>query len=199
MYYRVDGFFPSNSKEVYQRDEELLFENLDLILEYQDLILQSPKYYGCIVFSAYMSIIFLQGGYIPLGILLSLWKDGTFLHVCPNCGTPVHLVGLGGSMLSGCHAAWGPCFKCHDMVVDKNTGKFQKMWHPLHERMGEYHKLLKDGFLYAEGTTSRLVPEEESGLIADGERVVYSPIQLPELIELLKERKRSDIAARGEL
>ena len=175
------------------------YENLDLILEYQDLILQSPKLYGCIINPAYMSIIFLQGGYIPLGILLSLWKDGTFLHVCPNCGAPIHYIGLGGSMLSGCHAAWGPCSECHDVVVDKNTGKFQKMWHPLHERMGKYHKLLRDGYLYSEGSTSRLVPEEETGVVVDGERTVYSPINLPELIELLKEHKRSDTAERGEL
>ncbi len=198
MYYRVDGFAPSFSQEVYQRDKELLLENLDLILENQDLILRSPKLYGCIVYPAYMSIIFLQGGYIPLGLLLTLWKDGTFLHICPKCGAPLHLVGLGGSMLSGCHAAWGPCFECHDMVVDKNTGKFQKMWHPLHEQMGKYHKLLKDGFLYAEGSTSRLVPEEEIGVVLEGERAVYTPIQLPELIDLLKARKSAGTAAEDE-
>lgn len=98
-----------------QEEDEFLRQHLSVILANSDRILETPRYFFCRLGAAYMSSlwIFGGGGPIPLGVLLLLWKADKMIFECPGCGSHFYAVGISGSILSGCGAAWGPCLDCN--------------------------------------------------------------------------------------
>ncbi|MFY9550344.1 MAG: hypothetical protein WAU32_04275 [Thermoanaerobaculia bacterium] len=111
------GYGPQSDPEsIRARLEEdgLLREYLPLILSNADLILGTPRYFFCQLWTAYMSSlwVFRGGGPIPLGVLIGLWGEGKLLYDCPSCGLRLHVTGLRGSALQKFGAVWGYCAGC---------------------------------------------------------------------------------------
>ena len=112
------GYGPPKDPEAIrarQEEDEVLRQHLPVILANFDRILGTPHHFFCQLGTAFMSSlwVFGGGGPIPLGVLVLLRKAGKMIFGCPRCGGRFHAVGISGSILSGCGAAWGPCLDCN--------------------------------------------------------------------------------------
>lgn len=91
-----------------------LIENLSLLLNHFKLIEKTPELYfipvpDCRISSAYVAR---KRTDLFLGELLTLWNRGEWMAECPECGSPLYLTGIGGSLLSGNGSGWGICSGC---------------------------------------------------------------------------------------
>ncbi|MDD3653122.1 MAG: hypothetical protein PHO01_02870 [Desulfotomaculaceae bacterium] len=55
-------------------ESKLFAENLGLILDKAQVIIGTPRYIFCTFDSAFISVILVHGGMIPLGVLSQLWQ-----------------------------------------------------------------------------------------------------------------------------
>ncbi|MDA3810674.1 MAG: hypothetical protein PF518_10170 [Spirochaetaceae bacterium] len=104
-----------------------LMENLEFLLDNFEKIKTTPEYYFCPVPDSWLGAAYISRGRseLYLGELLSLWKNGDWLGLCPECGDTVFLTNAGGSPLSGSGSAWGICKDCKKMVYGiKPFGKY---------------------------------------------------------------------------
>jgi hypothetical protein len=102
---------------------------------------------------------------IPLGVLLLLWKDGTFLQTCPECGGTAYIAGFGGSPLSGTNSWWGGCPSCGKRVRGSVKGRFTDFWPVAHKKVREYPnedtvlKGERPKFSWSKGSTGVYTPD----------------------------------------
>ena len=92
-----------------------LADHLPRILERSDEIRADEELSNALVSEcAFFSVAYLglSNGYLPIGLLLALWEEGSFTGVCDECGGVVNLLGAGGSPLSGSGSMWGLCGSC---------------------------------------------------------------------------------------
>jgi hypothetical protein len=120
----VYGYGPEQDPEARRAQEiedGLLREHFAVILENLDLILDTPRYFFCLLRSAWFSCLWVYGGgRIPLGVLALLWNEGKMLYSCPSCGFRLHAVGLTGSILTGIRSARGFCAGCGQKQTLRN-------------------------------------------------------------------------------
>lgn len=125
------GYISKEGDSEQRQKEDFLFSrNIDMLLTNTDYIINKPELHFCTFGNAYLSIAYMRGGHIPLGILLSLWRDNELIDTCPDCGGRLLIIGSGGSPLSGTHSYWGYCEKC----LKRNNGKkesFSNIYTPL--------------------------------------------------------------------
>lgn len=118
-------------KNKIEAEDKLFSENIQLLLDNTDIILGNEKYFYCKFGSAYISMPYISGGgLIPLGILILLWKEHQLLDKCKKCGGDVHIIGAGGSPLSGKHNFWGYCSKCRQRQRGQKE-TFGELLHPV--------------------------------------------------------------------
>jgi hypothetical protein len=109
---------PRRAQEI---EDGLLREHFAVILENLDRILDTPRYFFCLLRSAWFSCLWVYGGgRIPLGVLALLWNEGKMVYDCPSCGFRLHAVGLTGSILTGVRSAWGFCAGCGQKQTLRN-------------------------------------------------------------------------------
>lgn len=186
------GYGPGKDKSEERREEgALLYEHLQLILDHTDEILGTERYFYCYPGNAFLSLAYLGGGQIPLGALLLLWRDGEMLDACEECGGVVHIIGAGGSPLSGSHSWWGGCPRCGE----RRTGhreRFSTLWPPAFKMIRKYKNepVIKRGkrpkFSWSKGLVGERTPDE----------VIKPRIEGVSVATLVRELKQKD--ARGE-
>jgi hypothetical protein len=118
------------------RDEEQAFlaTYLRLLLDQADRIRADEELqYTLVSESAFLSMAYIGGGYLPLGTLLEFWDSGRLVSACPECPGQVHLYSLGGSGLSGAGSMFGLCLQCRSGQQTKfdSTTAYALMRHPL--------------------------------------------------------------------
>ena len=87
------------SNEQIKKKGDFLAENFEIIEQNFELILENKKYFYTELYNAYLSLAFIKGGYIPLGVLVLLWKEEKLIGTCPDCKGKVYIIGVGGSPL----------------------------------------------------------------------------------------------------
>ena len=108
-----EGYVNLDSKEVYEKDLNLLCENLKLILDNANKILDIQKYFYCYPKPAYLSVAYIGAdGQIPLGGLILKWKELLLIEECPDCKGKLYMINGGGSPLSGRNSCTGICIGC---------------------------------------------------------------------------------------
>ncbi len=90
----------------------LLREHIPLLLENRGIISSTPEFYFCEIMGSALSLAYIRGGSLTLGMLVDLWSEYQFIEVCPDCGRTVYLVHAGGSPLSGINRWGGICLEC---------------------------------------------------------------------------------------
>ncbi len=153
--------------DVIVSETKLFRENLPLLLEKADVIINTPRYFFCTFDSAFIPLMFIHGGMIPLGILSLLWQQGKLKAICEFCGGEVYIYGLGGSPLSGSHSARGCCKDCaryNKVIVDH----FPDLWKPLIEAIQAYpnEEIIEKGerpiFSWSQGLVGNTTPDKVS-------------------------------------
>ena len=100
-------------QKVLKEEGDLLAEHLALILEQADRICADAKLqYTLISENAAVGMLYIRGGYLPLGTLLDFWKADRFTAVCSLCQGQVYLYSAVGSPLSGTGQMIGLCVQC---------------------------------------------------------------------------------------
>ncbi len=97
-------------KERYEAESGMLRQNLTLILDNAERILSNPHHFFCQPVCSFLSTAYVAGGPIPLGILVTLWREGNLLDKCQACGGVVHIIGAGGAL--SMNGWWGYCAEC---------------------------------------------------------------------------------------
>lgn len=96
-----------------EEERELFVENLDLLLSFEQVILNDRDYFFTPLSFAWCSCPYISGdGPLSLGYLLRGWKDQILKEPCPECGGTVLVFSFGGSPLSGSNSWSGFCKDC---------------------------------------------------------------------------------------
>jgi hypothetical protein len=172
---------PAETKEA---ESKLFAENLGLILDKAQVIIDTPRYFFCTFDSAFISVMFVHGGMIPLGVLSLLWQKGNLRAACRHCGGEVYIYGTGGSPLSGSHSAWGCCLACgkYNRVQVEH---FSEIWAPLAEAIRDnpneavIEKGKRPKFSWSKGLEGETTPD----------KVIKAKVEAVTLAQLIKELK----------
>jgi hypothetical protein len=133
---------PECSPEERRLELEMVRDNLDRILEQADTILETPEKFHCLLHAAHLGLVTGPSWQIPLGVLLLLWKDGKLITICPHCAGNTHILGAGGSPLSGANTFTGICVNCREIVTGR-LADFSNVWHPLLNMRAKYRNYQK--------------------------------------------------------
>ena len=123
-------------------EEKILFiENYDFIWENRERIINDVALSETRLYFSGLSLAYVSGGSITLGMLLTLWSNGQWTTKCPFCGGTVRIFAWGGSPLTGNNKYHGFCTSCkrdRDDAGDnfiKNVSSALKM---INERKAEF-------------------------------------------------------------
>lgn len=185
---RIYGYGPekdNRSREEREKEENLLYQNLKVILANSKKILETEEYFFCQIGSAFLSMPYIEpSGHIPLGALIQLWNQGKLTDTCTHCGGIVYIIGVGGSLLSGQHEWWGGCSGCNLRQVGEKE-RFILLWRPMTAMLKRYpnkpiiEKGTRPVFSWREGLKGEYTPDR---VIKDRVRGV----SLQELVEQLR-------------
>lgn len=92
----------------------LMLDHFNLLLERSDEIRRDRRWFMSEVGEVRLALLG-GGGPLSIGMLLELWEDDAMRAVAA-CGHRAHVVGLGGSALSGDFSARGICHECRTIV-----------------------------------------------------------------------------------
>jgi len=112
---------PEETEVQREKNRQLFRDNLELILANSELILKTPEFFyirhqWSLVGGSYVGV-----KYIPLGVLIKLWKNGEWLGECNKCGQETYVYSAGGSPLNGGHYTNAVCIHCREFV-DQQMG-----------------------------------------------------------------------------
>lgn len=94
-------------------EEKILFiENYDFIWENRERIINDVALSETRLYFSGLSLAYVSGGSITLGMLLTLWSNGQWTTKCPFCGGTVRIFAWGGSPLTGNNKYHGFCTSC---------------------------------------------------------------------------------------
>ena len=119
-----EHYYGRRARETAARREalavELLERNVDLLQEYEDVIMASPEA------AAFSTEAWVVGavpvgrvGRLSLGVILALWHDSRFRRACPRCGGTGYVYRIAGSLLSGRNHATAACPACARSFTDE--------------------------------------------------------------------------------
>lgn len=183
---QIITFQPSlDEPEKRAAEKQLLRQNLGLLLENAEKIINTPEYFFCPLRTAFLSLAYINGGMMPLGALLLLWKEEKLIETCPDCSGKVYLFSAGGSPLSGSNSWGGICPAC-DRIRYGRSAHFSDIWLPMLESIKKYPNvdIIEKGerpkFSWSQGIVGKETPD-----------VIIKPkvegIPFEELIRVLKE------------
>ena len=110
------------------QEERILFiENFGLIWENRERIINDEALSETRLYFAGLSLAYISGGSLTLGMLLTLWNNGEWTTKCPFCGGAVRIFGWGGSPLTGNNKYHGFCTSCKRYRDDAEDNFLKKV------------------------------------------------------------------------
>jgi hypothetical protein len=126
--YSEHEVFMSGAKETDQPNHRsLTAADVALLLRHHEQIGSGhPAFYTEVGFVSST----MGGGTITLGGMFQLWMRGLWVISCSRCGGRLHLISLGGSLLSGVNQAYGVCLDCEACLTEPLPTQFSDfyMW-----------------------------------------------------------------------
>ena len=111
------------------RDRDYLFGRFGWFWSMRGKILESPEIYKIYPLFAGLSLAYIGGGPLSLGMLFRLWSEGLWAAPCPECGGKAFIYFAGGSPLSGMNRWTAHCMGCGANVTG-SAQKFHELWRP---------------------------------------------------------------------
>lgn len=111
------------------RDMDYLFGSFGQFWERRGEIICTPEIYGIYPLFSGLSLAYVGGGPLSLGMLFYLWRTGQWLAECPECGSTALIYFAGGSPLSGMNRWVARCIFCGANVAGR-AEKFHELWRP---------------------------------------------------------------------
>ncbi|MBF0121271.1 MAG: hypothetical protein HQK79_20750 [Desulfobacterales bacterium] len=163
------------AEEETESELKLFNDNIDLIITYSEVITSKKEFFYIELPSAYVGTYISGSAIVPLGLLITLWRDKKFTGQCKICGDLFLFIGGGGG-LSGAYSAWGICSKCKTIDTPELPSGVR--------RLTEIQSLASKYSNFIKITKSRW----EKGLVGEptDDEVVREKIGLEELINHLK-------------
>lgn len=175
---------PEESSAEQAKNMKLFCDNLELILANSERIIERPEFFY--IRHSWMMVggIYVGSQYIPLGVLLKLWKNGRWIGECQDCGSRAYVFRAGGSPLSGRHYSHAFCTACRDIKNSKQDEPFTALMiqaFDLCKRYRQQQKILcthGPRFSWSKGVVGENVPDK---ILED----VVKPVNLEALIKEL--------------
>ncbi len=142
----------------------LLCEHMPLLLENRDVISSKPEFFFCDIEGSALSLAYIGGGSLTLGMLVTLWSEDQFIETCPDCSGKVYLVHAGGSPLTGNNSWGGVCPVCQK-VQHGCSESFPDIWQKAYNiiKMNKNEPIIKKGdkpiFSWSKGVIPAKNPE----------------------------------------
>ena len=111
------------------RDRDYLFSRFGWFWDRRAEIFNTPEIYGIYPLFSGLSLAYVGGGPLSLGMLFYLWRTSQWLAECPECGSTALIYFAGGSPLSGMNRWAAHCIFCGANVAG-SAEKFHELWRP---------------------------------------------------------------------
>jgi len=108
-------------------EQKLFIENYELIWENRERIINNEALSETRLYFSGLSLAYVSGGSLTLGMLLTLWNNGEWTAKCPFCGGAVRIFGWGGSPLTGNNKYHGFCTSCKRERADAGDNFIQNV------------------------------------------------------------------------
>lgn len=108
-------------------EQKLFIENYELIWENRERIIYNEALSETRLYFSGLSLAYVSGGSLTLGMLLTLWRNGEWTTKCPFCGGAVRIFGWGGSPLTGNNKYHGFCTSCKRERADAGDNFIQNV------------------------------------------------------------------------
>lgn len=128
-------------------EQNLFIENYGLIWENRERIINDEAMSETRLYFSGLSLAYVSGGGLTLGMLLTLWNNGEWTTKCPFCGGVVRIFGWGGSPLTGNNKYHGFCTSCkreRDSAEDHFIQKVRSAISMISERKAKFAKAHTD-------------------------------------------------------
>ena len=172
------------SEEEHRHDTKLFVENIGLILSNGERILNTPEFFNVRFRGAHFGAAHIGAEwYIPLGVLILLWRKGEWLKRCSECNGIIYVYSATGSPLSGTANWRGVCAAC-GKTFSQHDGTFGPLFKPAFElrekHMNRIRIIKQEGqaFSWSEGVKGEPV---EDTVIDNGREA----LEMSELVDLL--------------
>lgn len=111
------------------RDRDYLFSRIGWFWERRGRICGTPEIYGIYPLFSGLSLAYVGGGPLSLGMLFRLWHAGRWVAKCPECGSAALIYFAGGSPLSGANRWAARCIFCGADAAG-SAENFHELWRP---------------------------------------------------------------------
>ena len=111
------------------RDRDYLFNRFEWFWDMRGKIFEHQEIYRIYPLFAGLSLAYVGGGPLSLGMLFRLWSEGLWIATCPECGGKAYIYFAGGSPLSGMNRWTAHCMGCGANIAG-SAPKFQELWRP---------------------------------------------------------------------
>lgn len=118
------------------RDRDYLFNRFGWFWERRAEIFNAPEIYGIYPLFSGLSLAYVGGDPLSLGMLFRLWHAGRWVAKCPECGSTALIYFAGGSPLSGMNRWAARCIFCGADVAGSSE-KFHELWRPAKKLIDE--------------------------------------------------------------
>ncbi|MGE4446549.1 MAG: hypothetical protein AB7C92_07890 [Synergistaceae bacterium] len=108
-------------------EQKLFIENYELIWENRVRIINDEALSETRLYFSGLSLAYVSGGGLTLGMLLKLWNNGEWTTKCPFCGGTVRIFSWGGSPLTGSNKYHGFCTSCKRERADSGDNFIQNV------------------------------------------------------------------------
>ena len=110
-----------------EEEKELFIKNYEFIWENRERIINDGALHEIPLYFAGLSLAYMSGGALTLGMLLTLWNNGEWTTKCPFCGGAVRIFGRSGSPLTGRNRYHGFCTSCGKYRSDAEDDFMKKI------------------------------------------------------------------------
>lgn len=174
---------PDKTKVEQCNDYKLLVENIPLLMSHVEVVVNRAEFFHIRFEFMYLGTSLSGTTYLPLGVVLELWKNDKWIGKCPNCGSKVYIIHAGGFPMSGTHQYSGFCGPCGKQVYNRLSSFGELLW-PVYskKKCSNRRKILKTYgrfFSWKYGLIGEDVPDV---VIEEG----VFPVEISELISYLK-------------
>lgn len=128
-------------------EQKLFIENYEFIWENRERIINDVALSETRLYFSGLSLAYVSGGNLTLGMLLTLWNNSEWTTKCPFCGGTVRIFAWGGSPLTGNNKYHGFCTSCkrdRDDAGDnfiKNVSSILKMINERKAKFAQAHTI----------------------------------------------------------
>ena len=178
---------PEETEKQRVKNMQLFRDNLELILANSELILKTPEFFYIRHAWSLVGGAYVGAKYIPIGVLIKLWKNGEWLGECEKCGEETYIYRAGGSPLSGSHYIKAVCITCKEFVDQKKSSGLALLLKPaldLCNAFTQKRKILRTKgpvFSWSKGLVGEREHAQDKVL-----RDVVQPVELEVMIKSLQ-------------